>query len=192
MGGASSDAAAVLRGLNHALPHPLDRAALIELAATLGADVPFFLGDSAWARMQGVGEVITALAPQPKTHLVVCWDGRPLSTPQVYARTDLALTSKCSLSNINAFVGGQASVLSLLSNDLEAAARQLRPEVATTKERLVEEGAQVAAMTGSGSAVFGIWPNRSAAVAAAGRLVAKGYWAVAAQTLDHLPSPIVA
>jgi 4-diphosphocytidyl-2-C-methyl-D-erythritol kinase len=187
MGGGSSDAAGVLLALNRLLGCPYNRQQLAELGATLGADVPFFVYGRP-ARVGGVGEQITPLQLPESLPLVVCWDGSCLSTPHVYSLVDLSLTTGTAATNIEPLVSGRGPISGLLMSDLEAAAVKIRPEVQSLKTRLVELGALGALMTGSGSAVFGVWSDRGLAEEAARKLRDQGLWAEAVITLDESPA----
>ena len=190
LGGGSSDAAAVLLTLNRLLGYPLQPTQLADIGARIGADVPFFLCGRP-ARVSGVGEQIVPISLGVNLNLVVCSDGHMLSTAQVYSHVRLAshsLTSDPPVSNITDFVEGRRPFTDLLVNDLEQAAAQIHPEVLSLKARVMEEGAQAALMTGSGSAVFGVWPDPQSAAQAAARLRGWGLWAEAVQTLELSPA----
>ncbi len=187
LGGGSSDAAAVLLALNRLLNMPLPSERLSALGAELGADVGFFLHGRP-ARAQGVGEQIQPVVLPRSLTFVICSDGYVLSTKSVYARLDLSLTTRGHDSNINAFTDGRIPIEELLVNDLEWAAAQIHPQVLALKARLLQEGAVGALMSGSGSAVFGVWPSLRAAQAAARRLRQSGLWAEAVQALNMSPA----
>jgi 4-diphosphocytidyl-2-C-methyl-D-erythritol kinase len=187
LGGGSSDAAAVLLALNALLGYPCSTAQLAAMAAELGADVPFFVRGRA-ARIGGVGERIAPVNLGAPRALVVCWDGFPLSTRLVYSQLDLSLTSRAPAISIEPLVSGRGPLSEILVNDLEVAAAKIHPEVLSLKAKLVEEGAVGALMTGSGSAVFGMWPDPGSALEAAVRLRQQGLWAEAVQTLNESPA----
>jgi 4-diphosphocytidyl-2-C-methyl-D-erythritol kinase len=186
LGGGSSDAAAVLCRLNRLLGEPLGTEELAALGARLGADVPFFVYGTP-ARIGGAGEVVQPLTFPSPLCLVVCSGGAFLSTRDVYARVDLSLTSGRPVSNIADFVSGRKPLSELLVNDLEAAVAQIHPGVLPLKTTLVELGASGALMTGSGSALFGVWPDLKSAGAAAVKLRERGLWAQPVQTLSRSP-----
>jgi len=188
LGGGSSDAAAVLLFLNRALGFPIPIQQLAELAAQIGADVTFFVHGRP-ARVTGTGEHIAPLHSGISLPLVVCSDGQFLSTRLVYSQVDLSsLTTEVPVSNIDCFVNGCKPMSELLQNDLEAAAARIHPEVLSLKAKLVEQGALGALMTGSGSAVFGVWPDQRTAERAAKMLRDHGLWAEAVHTLDASPA----
>jgi 4-diphosphocytidyl-2-C-methyl-D-erythritol kinase len=190
LGGGSSDAAAVLLTLNRLLGDPLSTRQLATVGATIGADVPFFIHGRP-ARVGGVGEQIAPTTLGHFLDLVVCWDRHPLSTALVYSRVramPASLTRGCAPSNIADFVEGRRPFTDLLVNDLEEAAAQIQPELLSLKAKVMQAGAQAALMSGSGSAVFGIWDDPQSAVDGAARLQRLGLWAKAVQTLELSPA----
>jgi 4-diphosphocytidyl-2-C-methyl-D-erythritol kinase len=169
LGGGSADAAAVLR---LAAGEVTD---LRGIASGLGADVPSQL-TPALSLVQGAGENVERL-PQPKQHAVVLLpDGGGLSTADVFAEADrLGLgRSEGELDELarrlRAAAGAGASPLAyreLLVNDLEPAARSLRPEIGTALDALRDAGAPHALLTGSGPTAFGLFESLAAAREAA-------------------------
>jgi 4-diphosphocytidyl-2-C-methyl-D-erythritol kinase len=184
LGGGSSDAAAVLLALDQLFGTRIGKARLAEWGFELGADVPFFVHGCS-ARVRGVGEIVEPLAVWPQLPLVVACATAGLSTAAVYNEYDRALTKAESASIKNVSVDPQAPLCEWMVNDLEAAANQIRPEIHLLKRRLLELGAVAAAMTGSGAAVFGVWHETDAAVAAAEQLRAEGIWGRAVEILDR-------
>jgi 4-diphosphocytidyl-2-C-methyl-D-erythritol kinase len=163
-GGGSSDAAAVLRGLSWLLkregvPKAFGTAELLklmDLAAQVGSDVPFFLvGGTALVR--GRGEDVIPLPDIPTWWLVIVKPPFGVSTAWAYSRLDEVVREKQDVSEF---------LPSLLHNDLELPAVEQHPEIAEIKEALLQVGAQGALMCGSGSAVFGLFEDESAACAA--------------------------
>jgi 4-diphosphocytidyl-2-C-methyl-D-erythritol kinase len=189
LGGGSADAAAVLRlaapgtflalsASNAPLDSPaadLTPADLASLAAALGADVPSQLVP-ALSLVQGAGERVERL-PDPQPHAVVLLpSGGGLSTAAVFAEADrLGLgRSDAELADlatrIRAAAGAGASPLAyaeLFENDLEPAARALRPDIGDALDALRAAGAPLARQTGSGPTVFGLFPTLSDAERAA-------------------------
>ena len=176
LGGGSSDAAAVLRALNALLGVPVARADLMAWALELGADVPLFVFGRP-ARMRGVGEILEPWPAAPSGPLVVAFAGAALETRAVYAKYDDLLTMADPPSTIRALTPGREPLPSMLHNDLEAAAFHVQPALRSLKKRLCALGAEGVLMTGSGSAVFGVWKQWDDARAAAERLRAAGVWA---------------
>jgi 4-diphosphocytidyl-2-C-methyl-D-erythritol kinase len=172
LGGGSADAAAVLRLAAGEV------ADLEELAAELGADVPSQL-DPALALVRGAGERVARL-PAPEPHAVVLLPGGGgLSTAEVFAEADRlglgrgAEELEALAQRLLTAAGAGASPLDyaeLLENDLEQAARVLRPDVGEALGALREAGAPLALLTGSGPTAFGLFADLPAARAAAGRI----------------------
>ena len=172
LGGGSADAAAVLRLAEGAVGE------LEALAAELGADVPSQLVP-ALALVRGAGERVEKL-PAPPSHAVVLLPaGGGLSTAAVFAEADrLGLgRDEEELEKLSAGLrdaaGSGASPLAyshLLANDLEPAARSLRPDIGTALDALRAAGAPLALLTGSGPTAFGLFEDLGAAERAAAEL----------------------
>ena len=166
LGGGSADAAAVLHGLNALWELNLPLETLLQLGLTLGADVPFCL-TGGLARVQGIGDVIAPLPCGRVYHLVIVQPCRGLSTPQVFRTLDM-LGKPASRPDTQraqeALTGGSLAQLSAsLGNTLQPAAISLRPQIRQAIACLREHGARAAQMTGSGSAVFGVFATAAAA-----------------------------
>ncbi len=182
LGGGSSDAAAILWILQRILGNPLPPAELVDLAASVGSDVPFFLHEGA-AVIRGVGNEVERVELPSKLYLALCSDRSVLLTGQVYGETRRALTAFTRVSNIQAFLEGRVSLAEALHNDLEAPATALHRGIAKMKADVMRAGASAALMTGSGSCVFGTCRSWRHARQVAEHLTAQGYWAVPVQTL---------
>lgn len=183
LGGGSSDAAAVLRGLNRLWELDLDEQALQQLGASLGADVAFFLrGGTALGR--GRGEFLSPL-PTPQLRLVIAWPKVALSTRLVYQAWDAQPSQgEAELAEMAQAIEADdpARIAGALRNDLEAATLRLCPACGELKQRLLAAGALGAMVSGSGSAVFGIAESESAAEEVAGRLAGEDVWVRVAKT----------
>jgi 4-diphosphocytidyl-2-C-methyl-D-erythritol kinase len=172
LGGGSADAAAVLRLAAGEI------ADLEQIAIALGADVPSQL-IPALALVRGAGERVERL-PKPVSHAVVLLPGGGgLSTAAVFAEAD-RLGLGCDAGELDrlaerlrAAAGAGGSPLAypeLLVNDLEPAARSLRPDVGEALDALRAAGAPQALLTGSGPTAFGLFESLEAARAAAASL----------------------
>lgn len=151
MGGGSSDAASCLLALNRLWGLRLPLGALVDIGASLGADVPFFLaGGNAW--VEGIGERIAALA-LPPAHYLVAKPPQGLDTAAVFRHPDLKRDSDAA--RISGFA---ANPLGFGRNDLQPVARQLCPDVSQALSWLETQGLD-GRMTGSGSAVFASVPE---------------------------------
>ena len=152
LGGGSSNAATTLRALGG------DRDDLAELALQLGSDVPFFLaGGTAYAT--GRGEVLTPIAPLANVPLLLVLPEEKVLTKDAFAR----LTRYSQPLGIDAYARG----FDVFRNDFEEPVFAMLPRLRELKQRLVESGAQFAAMSGSGSTLFGAYESAAARDAAA-------------------------
>jgi 4-diphosphocytidyl-2-C-methyl-D-erythritol kinase len=172
MAGGSADAAATLLALNHLWGTELDRDELRELAAELGADVPFCVtGGTALAT--GTGAATAQVLTRGVYHWVVGISDQPLSTPQVYETFDEVGT--CSEAEpdavLQALRTGDAEALgAALHNDLEVAAFHLRPELRASRDALLDEGALGALVSGSGPTLVGLASSAQHALELADRV----------------------
>ena len=164
MGGGSADAAAVLRGLQR-LHRMLTDQEIRRIALSVGADVPFCL-QGGLCRCEGVGEILTPVLG-PKLWFAVVKPPQGVSTKALFEGLPLPRqrveTVRC-LAKLgqNDLVGAAA----YMENALEAPAIELVPEIGEIKAALLAKGALAAVMTGSGSAVFGLFETEEAANAA--------------------------
>jgi len=176
LGGGSSDAAAVLRGLDRLAPGPLPRSRLEGLARELGADVPFFLR-SRPALATGVGEKLREVEGIPPYPLVLVKPPVHVSTGEVYRR--LKLTRGRSRITIAQLLTRPWQPRSLMQNDLESVTMKACPVVGGIKEWLAGcRGVLGTVMSGSGPTVVGVFgagPEAGEAGAAA-RNAWKGSW----------------
>ena len=172
LGGGSADAAAVLRGLNEMHGGILSRAKLLEIAAGLGSDVPFcLLGGTRLA--SGRGEVLEALPPLPDCGVVICKPGFSIRTPDLFARIDgrRSRIRPDTEGLVRALREGDlCGVARRMYNVFEDVLPQGSGEVGVIKQKLLSAGALGAVMSGTGSAVFGLFPDRAGAEAAAAAL----------------------
>jgi len=156
LGGGSSDAAGVLRAMNKILGNPLKHELLLELAARLGADVPFFLlGGTALAK--GIGERLEPMCLSVPLYYLVWFPGWPVSTKWVYENLDLGLTSGSKEFTIPQLIDRFEDAIAILHNDLETVTARHYPWVEQAKARLRDEGAEGVLMSGSGPTVFGLF-----------------------------------
>ena len=169
MGGGSSDAAAALVGYLRLLKKNLPRERLFALAASLGADVPFFL-EGGRALGIGKGDEIYPLPDLGKRHLlVVSPKAIHVPTPDAYRWLGAAeLTNLAGGPKLYEFCALAWSLQGgPLRNDFEEAVFQQHPRLAEIKRELLQNGATEALLAGSGSAVFGVFPSPAKARRAA-------------------------
>jgi len=168
LGGGSSDAAAVLLALPVLAGRSLDWPALIQLGEDLGSDVPFFLlGGTAVA--VGRGTELYPLPDRSPQAGVVVVPKVHVSTADAYSRLSVQLTSKPQQNKIVTFqstVWGESALMESAGeppsgvNDFESVVFDQYPALKSIKQRLRNLGAKPALMSGSGSAVFGLFPGR--------------------------------
>ena len=158
LGGGSSDAAAVLVGLNRLLRLKKSRRQLLRLAAKIGADVPFFIIRRP-ARARGIGERLKPLKSPGRLWLVIAYPGFPVSTAWAYRSLSFKLTKNIVKTSLNRHVWPLRGSTFELVNDLEKPVFRRYPKVARLKRKLAEAGAAGTLMSGSGSSVFGIFSS---------------------------------
>ena len=161
LGGGSSDAAAVLRALNRWKDYPLSVYALCELGAQIGSDVPFcVLCGTALA--EGRGERLTKLPDAPEMFTVICKPDVCFSTPALYAKLDdVALAKRPDTRAMRAALekGDLEAIGAGLCNVFEQVAIPDHLELNYIKSIMMSYGAYGAQMTGSGSAVYGLFDS---------------------------------
>ncbi len=185
LGGGTADAVAALHGLCRlwgAVPESLR---LCEVAAEIGADGPFFLvGGTALG--VGRGDEVYPLAELPRHWVVVAVPPRRVSTAVAYGWLDRDVARMGRRGRKRSPpVAGSVIDLTAVANDLERAVTRRRPEVRGAIRILEGAGALRAAMTGSGSAVFGLFTRRTKAVDAAGAVRRDGWTVLVTRTLDR-------
>lgn len=168
LAGGSTDAAAVIKGLNRLYAAGLDIKDQMVLGARIGSDIPFcILGGTALAR--GRGEILTPLSPARNLLMVLAKPGYSVSTREVYARYDQGkVTRRPDTGGVEAALasGNLAGACAGMENVLETVTLECCPEVALLKQMMTDLGAVKALMSGSGPTVFGIFLQREVAEAA--------------------------
>lgn len=168
LGGGSSDGAAVLRGLNRLFETKLDQKTLEKLGESLGSDVPYCVAGGT-VLAQGRGEILKEIDPMPRCHVVICKPSFSISTPELFGKIECE--------KIKCHPDTEGIVLSLSQNDLTGVARRMynvfesvlpagAGAVAELKSTLLDYKALGAVMTGTGSAVFGLFDDEKKAIAA--------------------------
>lgn len=165
LGGGSSDAATVLVGLNRMMGSPLSRGHLAEMGARLGSDVPFFLSGSALALAWGRGDRLLALDPLPGRPVLLALPAEGMATVAAYKvlaehRTEIRAQSPGGLVLDPARLRSWDALSSLASNDFETALDRVRPELRPIWEAMRSAGARPSLLSGSGSAVFGVFSDQ--------------------------------
>ncbi|MCX6571853.1 MAG: 4-(cytidine 5'-diphospho)-2-C-methyl-D-erythritol kinase [Candidatus Aminicenantes bacterium] len=186
LGGGSSNAAAALLGLNRMWGLDLDAPGLAGLARRLGADVPFFL-HGGLCLGEDIGDRLTRLPDFAPLPCLLVFPPFPIPTASIYAGIAPPLTSAGKVSKIMRFL--ESGDFGLLENDLEHVIFRAHPELESWKRFFREQGAILSQVSGSGSAVYGLFADAESAMEAqkrlpgtpAARLAAtlprEGYWA---------------
>ena len=168
LGGGSADGAEVLRWLQKKAPHPLPEKTLMTLAARVGADVPFFLKEVP-CLAEGIGDILHPAGPVlkgwwgvlvcPSIHVDTSWAyGAWDAERSAFSLTEERKADKNNRSSCQNFYG---------RNDFESVVFAAHPELPVLKAQLIRAGANIAGMSGSGSALFGLFRDRACAANAA-------------------------
>ena len=170
MAGGSADAAATLKAVNELFTLGVSDERLLELGASLGADIPFcIMGGTVLA--SGIGEKLRQLSPLPKMKLLIVKPKAGLSTKKVYESLDIDGLNKAGF--IHKDVGEMVSVIESdeadktkiekiagrLDNILEVPSIRLLPLIVDIKQKMLDNNCLGALMSGSGTAIFGIYEN---------------------------------
>lgn len=180
LAGGSTDAAAVLRGMNELFSLGLDYDELRRLGKQVGADVPYCI--SGGTRLaEGIGEKLTVLPDFSGVDIVLVKPKRGVSTAWVYENlkiSDIAERERPDTNLLRQALAGQdiKSVAHNMKNVLEKVTIPKYGIIQEAKDRLLELGALGSMMSGSGPTVFGIFSDSRAAVAAYGSLAADSRW----------------
>lgn len=190
LGGGSSDAAATLRGLNLLCGEPLPHRTLLELGARLGSDVPFFLGESPLALGWGRGQRLLSLPPLPPRPVLLVHPGCGIATPEAFRRLagslpDPAPPAELRLSALAAW----EDVAPYAVNQFEDAAFSRLPNLRRVKQALLDTGAEVALLAGSGACLFGVYADSAARDRAAAAMERPEYTLFRTETAASWPRP---
>ncbi len=167
LGGGSSNAAATLLALNGLWCLGLGAVELARLARGLGADVPFFLRGGLCLGEE-IGDRLTPLTDLSPRACLLIFPPFSIPTPSIYAGIDPALTSPAKGSKIMRFL--ESGDFGLLENDLERVIFRAYPELERWTLFFREQGALLSQVSGSGSAVYGLFPDTASAEEARRRL----------------------
>lgn len=162
LGGGSSDAAATLLLLHDQWQLNWPRARLMDLAATLGSDVPLFLHGGP-AIIRGRGELVEPVMLKHPIWIVLIMPGYPVSTPAVYGAWDDLVHGPERHFTCRQLAEADAVIADRLFNDLEAAAFACEPRLMQLHQRLNKSGGMPVRMTGSGSTLFSVFSNEASA-----------------------------
>jgi 4-diphosphocytidyl-2-C-methyl-D-erythritol kinase len=192
LGGGSSDAAAALAGLRHYFSLPISDAELVDHGRAIGADVPFFL-TAPLCRGEGTGDTLTPLDAAEAIPLVVVFPDIAISTRWAYENYPDEPGSSCTYNKELLHALHEHDLVTLgarLDNDLESVAIPVHARIREVKERLVALGAAGALMSGSGSAVFGVFADSQSAQQAEEALLEEKSWGAVFLTRTLTASPL--
>ncbi len=163
LGGGSADAGAVLRAMDAMSARPIGEAALLRIAFTLGADVPFLTSTHAYALAWGRGERLLALKAPPKRSVALIVPDFGVSTSEAYGWLEAPRASSVPLGDAGgaltpAALGDWKRLAALAVNDFEQVVVTRHPMLAELLDGLRGMGCVPAMMSGSGSVVFGVMP----------------------------------
>ena len=161
MAGGSTDAAAVFRALNARFENEMKKEELMDLAGRTGSDVAFCLAGGT-ALAEGRGEILTPLAPLPMCTFVICKPEFSVSTPELFRALDRV--------KMRTHPDTKGLLQAIEENDLRQVCRRMynvfedvpdrrMKTIAEIKQKLLSGGAEGAVMTGTGSAVFGVFTD---------------------------------
>lgn len=165
MAGGSSDAAAVLYGMNRMFRLKLSQEELMQRGVKIGADVPYCIMRGT-ALAEGIGEQLSSLPPAPKCKVLIAKPPVSVSTKFVYE--NLKLNNDTVHPDIDLLIkdietGDLKGIAAHMGNVLESVTIPSYPVIAQIKEEMVREGALNAMMSGSGPTVFGLFDNETLA-----------------------------
>lgn len=170
MAGGSADAAATLKAVNELFKLGVSDERLLELGASLGADIPFcIMGGTVLA--SGIGEKLRRLSPLPKMKLLIVKPKAGLSTKKVYESLDIEGLNRAGFKHkdvqemVSVIESDEADktkierIVERLYNILEVPSIRLLPLISDIKQKMLENNCMGALMSGSGTAIFGIYEN---------------------------------
>ena len=187
LGGGSSNAAVTLLGMSVLYGQCLPNSHLLEWGGRLGSDVPFFLLGGKCLGV-GRGAEIYPLEESPKQYILLVVPSFPVLTTNAYSRLSLKLTKKGGTGKIPAFCSGYLDSLSgtlALGNDFESVVFSDFPQLKKIKQLLIKSGARGAGLSGSGSALFGVFGSRKELFKARSAMKAQDIRLIETRTLNR-------
>ena len=183
LGGGSSDGAVILKALNKMLDLKLDGKTLCEIGSHIGADIPFFINGGT-AYITGIGEIIEPLEHLTDIPIVIAKGSDGISTPEAYKKIDLLETRP--LINTAKLIGGvKLKSLKTIAENCGNIFEVVSPveDIQEIKNIMLENSAECALMSGSGSAVFGLFPDYEKALKCSEILKLKGFFSACCEFL---------
>lgn len=164
LGGGSSDAATTLLALNELFGDPLSPVDLFRIGAMLGSDIPFFLSGASRALAWGRGERLLPLPPLPPAPMLLVVPDFPIATADAYEELARVRAGRDQAPQPAILdpdrLGGWAEMARIAENDFELPTFERYPKLRAIKVSLQDAGASIALLSGSGSAVFGVFPDQ--------------------------------
>ncbi len=195
LGGGSSDAAAVLRGLAALVPGAVGTEELLGMGAALGSDVAFFLGEVPLALARGRGERLLALQPLEERAMVLVLPPVHVATGRAYEALDRQRRAGVGPADDERRLPGTPpagwdEVALRAYNDFESVVPLEHPQIARSLAALSATGGRPSLLAGSGAACFALFSDSAAAAEAAAALSRELGWpACATRTLTRFPAP---
>lgn len=163
LGGGSSDAATTLLALNRLYGEPLQPDALARIGAALGSDIPFFLAGTSCALAWGRGERLFPLPTPPTAPILLVIPNFQISTPAAYQMLAEAREERVEVPQparlAPDITGSWATITRYAENDFQTPTFNRYPLLRAIKVALQDAGATISMLSGSGSAVFGVFPD---------------------------------
>ncbi len=186
LGGGSSDAAITLLNLNELWSLDISKDDLMSIAAEIGSDVPFFIGEG-FSIIRGRGELIDPHPVEQTYDILLVNPGIRISTKWAYENNKEYFNIKNENTITEEFIRSYNrrdfdSMRSIMSNSLEAPVFKKYPEIKEIKDKLKRAGAELSLMTGSGSTVFGVFRDSVSATEAEKQF--SGFWTRVVKTLS--------
>ena len=193
LGGASSDAAGALTSLNVLYGCPLDRPELLELGGAIGSDVPFFLAGAASVLAWGRGDRLVIRPSLPPSLVLLVVPDERSSTASAYRELSARAALPAPPTVLGgAPLGGWRDLASAQGNDFESVVFERFPRLGAVRRSLAEAGAVVARMTGSGTALFGVFADEAKAATVAAYVIenVESVRVAVVRTLVGTPTPV--
>jgi 4-diphosphocytidyl-2-C-methyl-D-erythritol kinase len=193
LGGGSSDAAAVLVAVNGLAGNAVPRHELLQFAARLGSDVPFFVSDAALALAWAHGDRFIRVPPLPPAPVLVLAPARPVATAEAYGWLDAARSAPVRRGALALDLDALATwgdVGRMAGNDFESVVFEYRPELRAAFEALAATRPLVCRMSGSGASLFAVYRSPRDRDDARMMLGRKHGTVLSAETLAGPPAPV--
>nr|WP_317359768.1 4-(cytidine 5'-diphospho)-2-C-methyl-D-erythritol kinase [uncultured Tyzzerella sp.] len=166
LAGGSADCASTLVGIRNLFNLKICNDKLLEIGKSFGADVPFCIKRGTYLA-EGIGEKLTPMPPMPHCYMLIVKPSVSISTGAIFQSLDLSkIKERPDIEKINYYIKNEniEGIAANLCNVLETVSIPLYPIIKDIKEAMLESGALGSLMSGSGSAVFGIYKSKKQAI----------------------------